>query len=186
MRRREDDIEVEFHEIRLRVSTGLLWLRIRTNCWLWWAEYRWTLGSINGCCGLLLLADHIASHASTVKCKGKVVLVRPGKPIKRWKDHFTLWPLYHWERTPVPAEREARWSPEPFRTFWRRQKFLAPAEIRTTDSAARSPIPAPTTNSGLSKMRVVSVMYTYAWQRLNTRLAWLYSTAEQTKLPSVY
>jgi len=31
MCRWEDDIDLEFHEIRLRASNGMLWLRIRTN-----------------------------------------------------------------------------------------------------------------------------------------------------------
>jgi hypothetical protein len=41
-------------------------------------------------------------------------------PMKDVVD-ITLRPLYLWERTPVPLEQEAGWTPESVWTFWRRE-----------------------------------------------------------------
>jgi len=35
-----------------------------------------------------------------------------------------FWPLYPWERSPVPVEEETEWAPEPVVMFWRREKSL--------------------------------------------------------------
>jgi len=39
---------------------------------------------------------------------------------------FTPRPVYHQERTPVSIEERIDWAPEPFGTFWRYEKSLAP------------------------------------------------------------
>jgi len=33
--------------------------------------------------------------------------------------NFTPRPLFSWERTPIPAEKDAGWAPEPVWSFWR-------------------------------------------------------------------
>jgi hypothetical protein len=47
-------------------------------------------------------------------------------------------PIYLWEITLVPIEEGGGRAPEPVRTFWRRDKSLAPVGIRTLDHPARS------------------------------------------------
>jgi hypothetical protein len=45
------------------------------------------------------------------------------------------WPLYPWERTPVPMEQEGRWAPELVGMLWTRENLysdpLFHTEIRT-------------------------------------------------------
>lgn len=50
--------------------------------------------------------------------------------------NFTLWPFYHRERTPLPDEKEAGWTPEPVRTFLIGEMSLAFAGIRTPVSSS--------------------------------------------------
>ena len=45
----------------------------------------------------------------------------------------------------VPIEEETGWIPEPVWPFWRREKYLATAGIRTLDRTARSLVAIPTT-----------------------------------------
>jgi len=45
---------------------------------------------------------------------------------------FTPWPSYHRERTSLSDEKEAGWTPEPVRTFFRGDLSFAFAGIRTT------------------------------------------------------
>jgi len=49
------------------------------------------------------------------------------------------------ERTPVLIEQEAGKAPRLVWTFWRKEKSLAPADIRTTDRPAPSIVPISTT-----------------------------------------
>jgi hypothetical protein len=53
------------------------------------------------------------------------------------------------ERTVVPSEQEAAWTPEPVRMIWRREKSLVPARIQTQDHPAPGLITIPTTVSQL-------------------------------------
>jgi len=47
----------------------------------------------------------------------------------RWMVNIMLLLLYPSDRTRVPTEQEAGWTPEPVWTFRRRSKFLTPARI---------------------------------------------------------
>lgn len=60
----------------------------------------------------------------------------------------------HWERAAAPIEQEAGWATELFWVFWRREKSLTPAEIRTPDRPARGIITTPTTLSLLNRNEV--------------------------------
>jgi hypothetical protein len=42
---------------------------------------------------------------------------------------FTPWSIYHQERTPVFIEERREWTSEPFGTFWRCKKSLAPTGV---------------------------------------------------------
>jgi len=44
---------------------------------------------------------------------------------------FTLWPSYRWEKIPLTDEKEAGWTPEPVRTFFRGEISFPFAGIRT-------------------------------------------------------
>jgi len=59
------------------------------------------------------------------------------------KNSYRL--LYPQERTPVPNEQEADWTPEPIGTFYTTEKSLAPIKIRTPRLSYHIPIAVPTT-----------------------------------------
>ena len=59
-----------------------------------------------------------------------------------------------WERAQAPIEQEAGWTPELFWAFWKREKSLIPAGIRTLDRPPRGIISTPTTLSLLNHTRV--------------------------------
>jgi hypothetical protein len=53
----------------------------------------------------------------------------------RWVANTTPWPLYPWEREPVPIVQQAVWAPWP---VWTGAENLAPTGIRSLDRPAPS------------------------------------------------
>jgi hypothetical protein len=52
--------------------------------------------------------------------------------------HHAQAALPSWKKTPVHIEEVAGWTPQTICEFWRTEKFLAPAGIRTQHRLARS------------------------------------------------
>jgi len=52
--------------------------------------------------------------------------------------NFTSRLLFSMERTPIPTEQDAGWTPQPVWSFWRREKSPAPTGIRAPDRPART------------------------------------------------
>jgi len=67
------------------------------------------------------------------------------------------------ERTPVPCEQEAVCAPDPVETFWRTEKYLSTAGIRTAGrpSSGFAPLPSTLTRPSLllSMSRLVLIYY---------------------------
>jgi hypothetical protein len=59
-----------------------------------------------------------------------------------------------WERLPAPEEQEAGWASELFWAFWKREKSLIPAGIRTPVRPPRGIVCTPTTLSLLNRNEI--------------------------------
>ena len=66
--------------------------------------------------------------------------------------NLTTKPLYPQKRIPVPTEQHAELAPESIWTYWRREKSLIPARIRTPGCLVRSVVAIPTTLSCLPEI----------------------------------
>jgi hypothetical protein len=71
--------------------------------------------------------------------------------------------LYSQERTPVPTEQEADWTPEPIWTFCRTEKSLAPIKIRTPGLPSHNSVAVPTTLLRLHVVLLTLYISTYSY-----------------------